>query len=738
MEMIKFTQKLTAIFLVMAAMSAYAEESDTDKVVLDDVVVTGTKLVTPTKQTNETVYTGSEITRDGLDALGSKAAVSVYEAINILPGVTVESIDPYGLAAEQKNIRIRGVRGFLGAMTVAGVPNYGGNPMGPREYLYDMENFDSIAVYKGAVPADLGTGVGARGGAVELRPKWPEEEFGISLSQGIGTNNYRRSFIRMDSGSLPQTGTGLSLSLSHTDAEKWKGLGDLGPRKNLNLMVRQPIPTGDEVKFWFNANDLKQDLYRPLTYGEVKTLGSFYKKDYNSRLTGNKGDDINFYRYNGGEYNNRDFLAELPVTLSDKFRFMFKPYYTDEDTDILQGSGAQGGIIIKRQRDIERYGMITQLNSQFSWGTASLGYWAEVSDMIIRQRNFDPVTFAFKGYGMYMKNDDKGVVHSPFLKLAGSIGQFDWQAGLKYFHYTDPAGQGYIASAPAFNLVAAPDLFREEKTYEEILPTVGMAYRLTDNLELNASYGRNQIRPYAYVPLVNIYNQNRATFQAAGVTLDDMFSGYDMEISDNFEVGARFRHNRFEVVPTLFYSRHQNLLTTVYDPRVNQSYFQNVGDATGYGVEIESNFLINDHLNLFFNPSYTALTYDDDLVFQGAVRSTKDKQVLDTPEWTVKTGLIYTWKDFEVIPMVRYLGTRYGDAEHTEKIDDYVVADLKMGYTFNHFSFVDKVRLSLELINLFDKEYVSVINAMDDSRAGRTSYYVGAPFTAMMTVSFDF
>jgi iron complex outermembrane receptor protein len=358
--------------------------------------------------------------------------------------------------------------------------------------------------------------------------------------------------------------------------------------------------------------------------------------------------------------------------------------------------------------------------------------------MIIRQQNYDPITFAFKGYGMYMKSDDKGVAHSPFLKLAGSIGQFDWQAGLKYFHYTDPSSQGYVASAPDYTLKAASDLFREEKTYDEILPTLGVAYRLTDTVELNASYGRNQIRPYAYVPLVNIYNQNRAAFQAAGVTLDDMFSGYDMEISDNFEVGARFRYNRFEVVPTLFYSRHQNLLTTVYDPRVNLSYNQNVGDATGYGIEIESNFLINDHLNFFLNPSYTALTYDDDLTFQGAVRDTKDKQVLDTPEWTVKTGLIYTWKDFEIIPMIRYMSSRYGDAEHNEKVDDYVMADLKMGYTFNHFSFVDKLRLSLELTNLFDKEYVSVINAMDDSRAGNTSYYVGAPFTAMMTVSFDF
>jgi iron complex outermembrane receptor protein len=734
----KFMQQFMAVCFVMAALSAGAGESGPDKVILDDVVVTGTKLVTPTKQTNETVYTGSEITRDGLDALGSKAAVSVYEAINILPGITVESIDPYGLAAEQKNIRVRGVRGFLGAMTVAGVPNYGGNPMGPREYIYDTENFDSIAVYKGAVPADLGTGVGARGGAVELRPKWPEEEFGVSLSQGIGTNHYSRSFIRLDSGSLPRTGTGLSLSLSHTDAEKWKGPGDLGPRKNANLMIRQPIPSGDEIKFWLNANDLKQDLYRPLTYSEVESLGSFYNKDYNSSLTGNKSDDINYYRYNRGDYANRDFLAEIPVTLSDTFRLKFKPYYTDEDTEILQGSASQGGIVIKRKRDIERYGMITQLDSHLSWATASLGYWTESSDMIIRQQNYDPVTFTFKGYGMYMKSDDNGVVHSPFLKLAGSIGQFDWQAGLKYFHYTDPSSQGYVASAPDYKLTAASDLFREEKTYDEILPTLGVAYGLTDNLELNASYGRNQIRPYAYVPLVNIYNQNRAVFQGAGITLDDMFSGYDMEISDNFEVGGRFRFDRFEVVPTFFYSRHQNLLTTVYDPRVNLSYYQNVGDATGYGMEIEASFFINEHLNFFLNPTYAVLAYDDDLTFQGVVRDTKDKQVIDTPEWTLKSGLIYTRGDFELIPMVRYMGSRYGDAEHNEKIDDYVVADLKMGYTFNHLCFVDKLKLSLELTNLFDHEYVSVINAMDDSRAGNTSYYVGAPFTAMMTASFAF
>jgi iron complex outermembrane receptor protein len=155
-------------------------------------------------------------------------------------------------------------------------------------------------------------------------------------------------------------------------------------------------------------------------------------------------------------------------------------------------------------------------------------------------------------------------------------------------------------------------------------------------------------------------------------------------------------------------------------------------------MEIETSFFVNEHLNFFLNPTYAVLAYDDDLTFQGVVRDTKDKQVIDTPEWTLKSGLIYILGDFELIPMVRYMGSRYGDAEHNEKIDDYVVADLKMGYTFNHLCFIDKLKLSLELTILFDHEYVSVINAMDDSRAGNTSYYVGAPFTAMMTASFAF
>lgn len=705
---------------------------------LDEIVVTGEKLVTPTKQTHETVYTGSEITKKGLESQGTKATISVYEAINVLPGVSVESTDPYGLAAEQKNIRIRGVRGYLGAMTVSGVPNYGGNPMGPREYIYDMENFESIAVYKGAVPADLGTGVGARGGAVELRPLWPEKEFGFDFSQGVGGNKYHRTFLRLDSGALPSLNTRFAFSYSYTEADKWKGPGDLGPRNNAGLMLSQPITDTDEIKIWFNYNDVEQNLYSPLTYPGVKDLGNYYNKDYNGSLTGIKNEDINYYHYNRGDYSNRDFLSIIPLTLSDSFHLTFKPYYSVEDTEILGGSSSQGGTIRKRIREIERYGLISQVDSKFSWITASIGYWFESSDMIIRTQNYDPVTFAFKGYGMYMENEGNGIAHSPYIKLAGNISNFDWQAGLKYFYYKEPASRGYVSPPPNFNLTRATDLDRKSKEYDEFLPTLGVSYHLSDFLEFYTSYGRNQIRPYAYMPLINIYNQNRAKFQSAGITLDNLFNGYDMEISDNFELGARFRKDWVEIMPTIFYSKHKNLLTTVYDPRVDLSYYQNVGKATGYGLELGTNFYFNKNLTLFLNPTYTYLTYDEDLTYQGNTLDTKGKQVVDTPEWSLKTGLIFSYKDFEIVPIVRYLGERFGDAEHKERIDAYMVADLKIGYTKKNLSFVDTLKISLEFNNICDEEYVSVINAMDDTRAGRASYYVGAPFTTMLTVSAEF
>lgn len=725
------------VVCLLCASPGWAEEP-VNATTMDEMLVVGEKFVAPTKQANEQVYTGTEITASGLALSGTKAETSVYEAMDMLPGFQCESVDPLGLAAEQKNTRVRGVRGFLGSMTVEGVPNWGGNPMGPREYIYDMENFESLAVYKGAIPAALGTGVGARGGAVELRPQWPEEEWGLDLDASVGGNAYNRVYSRVDTGNLWVTDTAMSLSASQTNADKWKGPGDLGPRTNVNFMISQPYHDEDKIQLWFNYNEVEQDLYRALNYAQVEDLHGNYRTDFSESLTGTKGKDIHYYKNNRSEHQNTDLMAVIPFTFNEMVSASIKPYYSKEDAEVYQGVTSQGGVIQKRIRDIERFGLLSQVDVDMDMVRLSVGHLFESSDMVIATELYDPSTGAFRGHGMQVENDDNGYVNSPFLSLAGTLGAFDWQAGLKYFRYDEPGSEGYVSKAPAYILTQAEDLSRDAKVHDVWLPSVGVSYSISDMFQPYASYGRSHIRPYSYMPIINLYNQNRATFQAAGVTLGEMFDGYEMETSDNFELGLRVHHDWFDITPAVFYSKHQHLLTTVHDARVGLDYQQNVGDATGIGFEIESNFYLTDDLTLFVNPTYTTLTYDDDLTYQGTTMDTEGEQVVDTPEWMVKAGLVWKYKGFEVVPSVRYLGERYGDAEHKERVDDYVVADLGVHYRYEDASFADALKISLNLYNLFDTEYVSMISASDDAQSGKAGYYVGAPLTAVLSVGVEF
>jgi len=152
----------------------------------------------------------------------------------------------------------------------------------------------------------------------------------------------------------------------------------------------------------------------------------------------------------------------------------------------------------------------------------------------------------------------------------------------------------------------------------------------------------------------------------------------------------------------------------------------------------ETNIYLNKEFTFFVNPTYTVLTYDDNLTYQGSTLNTKGNQVVDIPTWLIKAGLIFKYDEFEIVPMIRYLTDRYGDAENKGKIGDYLVTDLNLSYTNKKLSFTDALKISLQFHNLLNREYVSVINSSDDTRAGSTSYYVGAPFTIVLSISMVF
>ena len=730
--------RLPLIALCIVGLLVLCANAD-ERTLLAPVVVSGQELIFPTQQAGETVYTGSRVTAEGVALQGSAAVTRVSEALGILPGLSVESADGVGLAAEQGNLRVRGVRGMMGALTVEGVPNYGGNPIGPRDYLYDLENMAGLSLYKGAVPADIGTGVGSRGGAIVLHPEWPGEEFSLRLKQGFGSHDYSRSYFRLDSGPLNDFDTGFSVAASYGDADKWRGPGEVGPRRNLNLGLSQPLGERAELKLWYNRNELDQHLYRPLSYADIRDLKSNYRKDFNEVRTGIAAFDIYYYDYNRGVYRNDDLLSILTLSPWNFLKFIVKPYYSWEDTRILQGVST-GSRVQERNRDIERGGVIAEAQGELGKVKSVLGYHFENSAMDVFTRNFaiTPDGLDYRGMGVMATTGDTRI-HSPYLKFSGRLGIFDWQAGMKYFRFEDSNSRGYVAGpAPDYAPVRATDLDREGEVYDIWLPTVGVAHDLNERVQLYTSYGRNFIRPYSYLPLATLYNSRRALFQAQGIDLQQLFDGYDLEKSDTFDLGLRYAGDWFDLAPTLFYAKHKNLLTSIYDPRVDLNYQQNMGEASGYGIDLEMNAYPTDSLTLFVNPSYTVLTYDDDLDFAGVRLDSEGRQVLDTPRWQVKSGLIYRPGAAEIAPVLRWMGARHGDVEHRERVGSHLLVDLRGSYSFKDVGPTKLMKVGLELNNLLNRKYVSVINASDDSREGQTGYYPGAPFTTVLTVELKF
>ena len=93
---------------------------------------------------------------------------------------------------------------------------------------------------------------------------------------------------------------------------------------------------------------------------------------------------------------------------------------------------------------------------------------------------------------------------------------------------------------------------------------------------------------------------------------------------------------------------------------------------------------------------------------------------------------------FSLSPVVRYVGSRYGDTQGTQKVDGYFTADLSVGY--QQKLGLGKLNASLSVQNLFDKQYIGFINTSYYQATSGTNayYYPGAPRTVMAKVGYDF
>lgn len=145
---------------------------------------------------------------------------------------------------------------------------------------------------------------------------------------------------------------------------------------------------------------------------------------------------------------------------------------------------------------------------------------------------------------------------------------------------------------------------------------------------------------------------------------------------------------------------------------------------------------------LYINPAYTKIYYPDNILRTAGSGTTEielaDNQLPATPIVSGKAGIRFTNEFMDISLNGEFIGKRYGDATNIEEIPSYFLLNSNLRFFNYSNSFFKHLEGSLELKNILNEKYISVINVNDDSSNGEASYLTGFPRTLIVSINITF
>ncbi|MDD2463314.1 MAG: TonB-dependent receptor [Desulfobulbus sp.] len=695
----------------------------------------------------QAIETGVDVVnKNGLDIYGGAAQLNPYTAISMLPGVDIRSGDGYGMLISH---RIRGKADRNIGETMEGLPLKGIGPGGGLSTMMDMENLESITVEKGAVDVDSGLGYGSDNGMVDMHILQPKENIGIIAKQGFGSEDFLRSFLRVDTGTINDIAK-FFISASYTDAEKWKGAGD-SPDGRKNAAFGLASPDAHDVKWSIDGvyNKQKSYDYRSLTYDQSQNLSRYHDYDYNERLTGIPSLDSAYYGYNYADFTTSALLGKLqvPVSLMGKGMLTFKPYFLHDEGNSYSGKGAT---VTDWLVEHDTFGGVFEYEQKIGIADVKMGYWygedeppGPPTSRKTRTINADG-TLSFTSWERLVGVADNTHFNSPFLSSEFQFGRFSINTGVRYLWWTTPSltfydatGIGDVSYKQALSQATTEYFNVNGDAYGVFLPKVGGNYSINDTVSLRASYGRNYNTPQYSIgsSLLSYYKKGKTEAE-----LQDIWANkIKPEESDNFDIGMKVDLGRFSWDTDLFYSLMKNTAGTYYDNYLGEAYNQNAGESQAYGIEMAFGYQILDGLKANLALTYNRNEFTEDFfTADGAtIINAKGNQIPERPEFMANMSLLWEVGDFSICPMVKYVGPRYADVENKYKMDDFFLVDMDITWKLVNKKNHD-VTLKLGMTNLLDEEYIATSSAGDQTtEISGLSFTVGAPRTIFASIQFE-
>lgn len=769
---------------ICASPALWAQTTDVGRIAVDNLPGgTGTGLLVQ----EDTPKARSSVSRAHMDTLNPTA--NPYQAIELLPGVNTFSQDATGLFGG--GLRVRGANSDQMGFTINGAPvNDSGNfAVYPMEYS-DTENMCEIFVTQGSTDTEA-PHVGASGGNVGMTTCSPKDKATVALTQTLGDLRTNRSFIRLDTGKFAGDSAKAFVSYSKATADKFKGQGGA---------LKEHVDMGIEFKpndSWFAStgflwNKMYNNNFRTLNKADIAASGRSldFAATPPKHLTAVNGTAqvesapaAGYYADNINPFLNLLWTGKVEYKASKDTSFSVEPYYwyghgtgggqlqalpeavggnkigggvrdLNGDGDTLDTVLAYGSSVTETNRP----GVTLKANTRWGKHDILAGYWYEQarhvqtgprellrndgtaadpwqfnSDSYILQQNGQPV----------MARNEITISTASSLFVQDSINLMDdkltVQAGLRNaeikrdFKSFANIGTGMGAD------------YAVNKTYSKLLPSLGLRYRLDNEQQVFANLAQNMKAPgnFSYEGLL-----------AGGTVVNGVLTGFtqrnpamDMETSTNLDVGYRIARDNWTFSGSVYLIDFNNRIARAYVPEAAAYIDYNVGNVSTQGIEMESGYKLSNNWSVYGSLSYTSSKMQSNLRTTATnTEPTSGKQMPDTPEWM--SGLSVAYKDANWYGNVdlKYTGAAYSTLVNDETIGDYAVVNVTAGYRFADSGFFKKPSIQMNVMNLFDANYLRINSPSGSNFTTRAqgpggsapSYYVSAPLYLSVTLRSEF
>lgn len=746
--------KLSPFILSIAACAVLAADPLTvERIVVTDLTSDNDQFIADSNLSAP--LTKQSFTSKSIATLGTQANMNPYTVIQFSPSVNFTPVDPAGSNEPSYHdpIRIRGKSqtGPGGVYLIDGLP-LSSNPGGGKQ-LVDMENLSSIDLLKGFLPVDKNIGFSTLIGKVDMNVLRPDRRMGGDVSQSFGKDDFRRTFVRFDTGKVGDVA--LFGSFSDLSSDKTKGSGDLKRTNAMAGMSYRPNNAFKAEVFGIRNSDDHHNYYN-LPYAEATDLGSYFGKDFASAHP-TATNDVNYYDWNKQSFDTTALFGNFVYAPTDSDTFSFKPYYKKDRGDYWYSSvnaDPTKNRVINWHMDHDLFGGVAAYDHQFSEALKTkIGYWfhkqlppGPPSD----QKKYKVINgqLVYDGYAILADNGYH-TLHSPFIEFSGTTGRFNYQAGGRYQTFKLGSLRSYTngtggSTSPDYDTAIAngtpdPSASVEAKTFHTFIPSLYLGYAMTPDTTAYFDYSRT----YGFdVNLFPTYITKRSSFVSQNVTLQQLWDKLELETSDNLDLGLKTTLGAITLNPNLYVSFVKNKQANIYDAQYGVSYPANLGDALGYGAEFSAYGPISEQLEFLAALSYNKYTFTQD--FQNSATTTAKtdgNQLPDAPEFMAKAALSYHVDAWTFTPSARYTSSRYGDVFNTEKIDPYTLVDLDIAYKAGSLLGSKSTLFRLTATNLTNAKTIATINAADNYLAATTSattYQTGALFGVYGSVNLKF